>query len=115
MSVREAILTRQDFAKEIVDVDGQNVEVRQPSLRIRSDVNRRAASVRKDGSFDIDVLAMGLWLVIECCYDVETGEKVFSEADYDELAGLPSGGIIDNLIGVASQLSNLDVESKKNK
>lgn len=80
----------------IVEVEGAKFEVRKPSVRERATILKAAGIVAgKASSAEIDKLqAMA---VINCVYDPETGERVFTDADLNALLDAESGSYVDVL------------------
>lgn len=101
---------KRDFKKEIVTIEGIEYEVRQPTLRERSDLRKRCSSISGE-TMKFDIFEFLIWAVIGFTYVPNTDEKVFEETDYDALSDLPAGGWFDELSEVASKLTNVD--SKK--
>jgi len=104
-SVRDALLGKApEFKKEIVEYEGIEVEIRQPSMKVRKQVMKRATD--KEGNTDIfDFL---IWSVIENTYFVGSDEKIFEDTDYDSLVERPSGGFMDKFGEVAASLMNVE-------
>lgn len=115
MSLRDQIRAatlgaKKEFKTEIVAVNGSEVEVRQPTLKERSDLRKRCTNVTED-SVEFNLFEFLIWAVIGFSYVPGTDEKVFHETDYDGLSAMPAGGWFDELSEAASRLTN--VESKK--
>lgn len=96
------------FKKQTVNVDGTDYEVRQFSLGDRNKIASKV--VDKDGN--TDYTAIQIWSVIYSVFDPETGERIFEDADYEQLLKQPSAGsFIDKFTEAANDLS-LDEEGK---
>jgi len=113
MSKRDAIRGKtvggkKNFRTEIVTVDGEDIEVRQLSVRDRLDVYNRST---KDGV--LDPLQFQIWSVIATCFVPGTKERLFEDADYDSLMDQPTGSFVDKLSEAAVEM--LNVESKPTK
>jgi len=107
MSLRDQIADAQDLYAETVEVPEWNVtiEMRTPTLAERSTMVRRF--VKDDGSAAIDNLAeMFPALLIATCFDPETGEALFTEADAD-LIRSKNGAVVERLAQVALRLAGL--------
>lgn len=107
MSLRDQIADAQDLYAETVEVPEWNVtiEMRTPTLSERSTMVRRF--VKDDGSAAIDNLAeMFPALLIATCFDPETGEALFTEADADLLRS-KNGAVVERLAQVALRLAGL--------
>lgn len=87
-------------------------EVRQPTLKERSDLRKRCTSVTKDG-MEFNLFEFLIWAVINHTFVPGTEEKVFSEDDYDGLIDLPAGGWFDELSEAASSLCNVGGDDAK--
>jgi hypothetical protein len=110
MSKRDAIRSKtvgsaKIFKKEIVTVDGEQIEVRQLSVGDRKKVLARSS---KNG--EVDPLDFQIWAIISTCYVPETEEKLFEDTDYNVLSEQPTGGFVDELSKVA--VSMLSMEGK---
>lgn len=106
MSIRERALQRgRTPASETIHVDewGCDVEVRE----IPADQRARALSnaISASGAVQLDKLYPVL--VLHGAYDPETGERVFEDADRDELMGGTQGGAIDTIASAAMRVNGL--------
>jgi hypothetical protein len=109
-SIRDGLLsTKVEFKSKIVTVNGVEVEVRQPSVKSRRDLMKRAT----DGG-SVDLALFMVWGVIFNTYVPATNELVFDEMDFDALMEKPVGGFIDQLSEAASEMMNVD-EDLENK
>ena len=93
------------FKKEIVTVDGAEIEVRQLSVGERKRVLNRSS---KNG--EVDPLDFQIWAIISTCYVPGTEEKLFEDTDYNVLSEQPTGGFVDELSKKA--VSMLSMEAK---
>ena len=101
------------FKKELIEIEGEKFELRQPTVRQRGEIRKRCTSI--DGkNFDFDMFEFMIQCVIACTYVPDTDEKVFSDEDYQALQELPAGGWLDDLSEKAIELCNVkgDVEKK---
>lgn len=107
--LRSAIFTAKPFRSKIVtdEATGTQYEVRQPSIRDRAAIRSQAFSTR-DGETSFDPFEFILRAAIHCTYVPGTDEKVFDDADYDDIVAMPAGGIIDELSSAASALCNVE-------
>lgn len=105
--LRERILNANDIASEklFIEAWGVEVEVRGMSGRARAEVMQEAL---KGGTLNLAV-AYPL-LVIGCTYDPATGERVFSDADFEAVAD-KAGGALEQIAVTAARLSGLDAEA----
>jgi len=103
---RDAIRTRILSGKnkhrktKIIDFMGEEVEVRQPTVK---QVQELAKEARKE---DSDAVLLS---IIEYCYVPGTDVKVFEDADKDELLGLPVGDWLNNLNKAIEEMTGVDV------
>lgn len=103
-------------SKEATLYDGTKVEIRQPTVGQRSEIRSKSMTVMPNAEMRADMMQFTLWMVILQSYVPGTDERVFEEADYDEIAAVPSGDWVDNLTAIALELSNAEVgeeEAKK--
>lgn len=92
-SIRDALLaSRPDPLSCLVDVGGQRVLVRQPTVAQR---DRIQASATVDGHCSPGRLAV--YAALECTVDPETGARVFQDVDAVQLLGLPTGSFVEVL------------------
>lgn len=105
--LRERILAAKDLASERVHVEAWDVDVEVRGMSARA----RAVLVSKamDGGA-VNLVAAYPLMVIECTFHPETGERLFSEADIEALAG-KSGEALEQIATVAARLSGLDAEA----
>jgi hypothetical protein len=109
-ALRSAILGKKPtFRSEIVKHEGESYELRQPSNKSRRDLFKKVT----DEAGRIDMMDFVLWAVIYNTYEPGTDNTVFEESDYDVLANLPAGGVVDKLGDVASKLLNVEEDSGK--
>lgn len=110
-----------NFAKEVVEIDGEKIEVRQPSVKTRSILMKKSRDTSKtkldkgevsaeDVLATIDYGKMQVLAVIYCCFVPGTDEQIFSEEDYEALINQPAGGFVDDLSNVAMNLMNAKPE-----
>lgn len=103
-----------EFRQKVVDLgDGIQVLVRQPSVGARSDVRKRCTTISANGTADFDIFDFLIWSVITCTYTVDTKERVYSDEDYAALRECPTGGFLDDLGAVASEMMNVDAKATK--
>lgn len=96
------------FKSETVEVEGELLEVRQPSLRQRSEIRSKAMNMDLESkTAKFNMFEFLIWSVIYLTFDKD-GAQVFDEADYEALSELPSGGWFDELSEAASKLMNVD-------
>ena len=100
------------FKKELIKFDGETFEIRQPTLRERSEVRKKCTSVTEDG-VEFNMFEFLIWAVIGHTFVPGTDDKLFSEEDYDELSDIPAGGWFDKFAENASELCNVNTEDEK--
>ena len=90
-------------ASESVEVAGVTFDVRSMSL---DDRNRLVSELSDDeGTLDNSKFYKGV--VVATCFDPETGEAAFTEADLDRL-GSARASVVDELAAVGLKLSGLE-------
>lgn len=102
MSLRDRIIAVDDTQKEIVKIDewGVEVEIRGMSGAARASISQDAA----ENNGNINFLKMMPELVVQCCFDPETGEQVFDSKDKELVMG-KSGAALDRIVNIAMRLS----------
>lgn len=107
-ALRAALLgSQRKFRSEVIEVAGLRVEVRQPSIKERARILKEGKAQSGDAD-RMDLAKMFVTAVIACCYDPDTGDKVFEDANAEELLGMPSGSFVDVLGSKALELMNVD-------
>ena len=108
--IRTAMLGKSAvFKNKVVKIDGVEVEMRQPTVKSRSELFKKCTD--KDGNIShSDFL---VWSVIYNTFIPGTNEAVFEEADYDSLVSRPVGGIVDQLGATAGELMNVEQDTEK--
>ena len=108
MSVRDKLRSKtvgapKNFKSTTVEIDGEEFEIRQPSVKERMDIFNHSS---KDGG--VNALDFQLWSVIRTCYVPGTNERVFEDSDYSVLADQPAGSFLDKLGEAAMTMLNLE-------
>lgn len=109
------------FAKEIMEIDGVEIEVRQPSVKTRSILMKKSRDTSGSNIEGSDVSAedilqsidygkMQVLSVIYCTFVPGTNENIFDESDYKALINQPAGGFVDDISTVAMDLMNAKPE-----
>ena len=119
MSIRDIVRSKAangEFRTKIVEIDGERILVKQPSVRGRNDLMELAT--KENGK--IDMAKFLIWGLINNCYipddakgkdgkkDPDAGQKIWEDTDFDSLMAQPAGGWIDELGTVAAELLNVD-------
>ena len=86
---------------------GVTVEVRGMTAAARASLLQRAAA----NGGTIDLVSMYPSLVVGCTYDPDTGERVFTEADYGPI-GEKSGSAVERIAAAAMQLSGISADAR---
>jgi len=110
--------TQHTFKRETVEWEGQEFEIREPSVYVRGQImNKSGMGISKDNS-DINFSNAQIAAVIYCTYVPGTDDLVFSEKDVSMLQQQPSGGFVDKFSSVAMRLMNnedaIDEDEGKN-
>lgn len=108
-SLRDTIAAVEDIPSESVDVPqwGVKLEVRGTDGTRRAEMLERFT--REDGRIDYGELVPAL--LITCCYDPETGDKVFEDGDKDMLMGKASAAL-ERVSTVAMRLCGIDQDAE---
>lgn len=93
---------KSEFKTELVDWNGVEVEIRQPTHKSRKELFNKC----KDKDGNLDATEFLVWSVIRNTYIPKTNETVFEAADYDALVEKPAGGFLDKFGEVAVRLFN---------
>lgn len=97
IDIRSKLMGQPVKFKEIEhEYDGSKIIFRQPSQRVRSAIFEK--SLKDNGN--LDTTAFQVWTVIYLTYD-ESGKRVFSDADFDALADLPTGSYVEEFAAKA--------------
>jgi len=109
VSLRDQILASSDIQSALVDIPEWDVtvEVRGMTAAARASLLQRAA-VNGGG---VDLTAMYPSLVIGCTFDPDTGERVFSEADFAAI-GDKSGAAVERIAAEAMRLSGISEDAR---
>jgi len=109
--IRSATLGAQNkFRTEKVEHEGIEVEVKQLSYAGRTAL---LENCRTNG--ELDTLKLQVFAVIHTVVDPESGDQVFSEADYETMVEQPSGGYVDTFSKAAFKVLGLSEEESAEK
>ena len=89
------------FQKELVEYDGSQLEVREPTVSIWSKIVDKS---RPEENADLDLEMFTLWTVILCTYVPGTDELVYEEDDYESLSKQPRTGFMGKLNNAATKI-----------
>lgn len=109
--IRNALIgSKPEFKSEEVEVGGKKIEVRQLTVGDRNGLIEKCK-----GDNGVDGLKLQVYAVIMTAHDPETGDKIFSPADYDTLVAQPSGGFVDTISNVAFRVLGISGEEDTEK
>lgn len=99
-ALRAKLLASPAYRKAAVEIDGDTVYIREPSVGESRDL----ATKCKSKAGEIDQLEYALRAVLALTVDAD-GRRVFDDADYDALAAQPvAGSIVGKLTGAFAEL-----------
>lgn len=104
MSLKDKIKAFNDIKTKRITIPAWEVDV---EVRSMSGMDRMLGiqnSIGPDGK--IDQVKFNTWAIINCCYDPETGEKLFAAEDIDWLPG-KNAQAIELLTTAALEVSGL--------
>lgn len=101
--LRKALLAAKAQKSEVIELFGQQVEIKQPTIREVLDLNvedNKEAIVR---------------VLINHCYVPGTNEKVFEEGDREDILSWPVGDWLKRVTEAVERLTNVDVGASEKK
>lgn len=99
-----------NFKSKKVEINGEEFEVRQPSVKDRGQLMNKAGVTSTENVDDMDYASLQAYAVIYCTFVPGTNEKVFSDEDYETLLNSPSGTWVDELSRPIMELMNVQPE-----
>lgn len=105
-TIRTAIFAAQQFKSKVIDIFGQSVEIKQPSIG-------ELLGLTSGDDKEKQKLAVAQ-ILINYAYVPDTNEHVFDKADYDSIVNLPSGAWVGNVITAWTELVGSEETSEKN-
>lgn len=100
-AIRKATIGAQkNFKKVVHEYEGQKVEFRALTVADRDKIREKAT----DEKGNIKGAAFQVWAIIFMTYEPDTDNRVFEEADYDNLMAQPAGGFVDEFAEKALKL-----------
>ena len=108
MSMRETIFATNDIVSESVDVPEWGIKIEVRGMTGADRTRLLDAAVDSGGKVNLQVIYPEI--VINSCFDPETGEKVFEPGDRDALL-TKSAQAIDRLAQVGMRLSGFTEEA----
>jgi hypothetical protein len=114
VSIRDKILSADDLTSELVDVPEWDVkiEVRSPTAKVRSHMISLAMRKDEDGDSTIDLESVYPQFLISCCFDPETGEKVFEDGDQDVI-NAKSSAPVERVAKACLRVAGLSDDTEK--
>lgn len=100
---------KKQFKSEIVEWDGEQYEIRQPSVGQRGRI-LQAAKVQTGDAEKMDLAKLQVMATVCCTYVPGEDTPVFEEADIEALMELPAGSFVDEFAQVALRFMNVDAE-----
>lgn len=100
------------FRSEVVEFEGERFLVREPSVGEKEDIQRKCGllSVKQDkkgaAQVELPLAKLKVYAMIACVRDEESGDCVFSIADFDSLFGQPDSGFMSVLGDKALEMVN---------
>ena len=111
MSLKDKIFAIDDIKKEVIEVETWgNISIEVRSMTGLQRANLLNSAMDDQGNTKLEVLHSGT--IIACCYDPETGDKIFDDSDAERLMEKGSAAIND-LATKAMALSGLTPEAVK--
>lgn len=109
MSLRDKIKSTPDSSSEVIEIPEWDVklEVRSMTARVRARMLRDCVDP-DDGTMDFEKLYPAL--LVACCYDPDSAEAVFGEADIEWINDKASGPV-ERLAQAGMRLSGLSREA----
>ena len=101
------------FISRKVKYNGQEFEIRQPTIKARAALRKQSSVYRVDGTVDFDLFEFIVQAVIANTFIPGTDERVFEPNDYEALVANPPGGFIDEFGAIATELMNVDSDEAK--
>jgi hypothetical protein len=105
MNLRDKILLAKDIESELVEIPQWDVIIEVKGLN-----GKQRSLLLQDTMGDagkLDLVKLYPQLVVRSCFDPDTGERIFTDADCDAIA--EKSGAVQEIIGaVAMRLSGLD-------
>lgn len=93
---------KKNFRSEVVEYNGVEVEIRQPTVRARKTLYNECRD--KDGN--VDPMEFLVWCVVHCTYVPGTDDLVFEVGDHEAMLDQPAGSFVDQFGEKASELFN---------
>ncbi len=104
---------KKKFKSELVEWEGEQFEVRQPSVTQRSAIMQNAQEISMEEGeqrVKVDYAKMQIWSVICCTYVPGDDTPLYTEADYEVMSSSPASSYVDKLSAIATKLMNASPE-----
>lgn len=109
---------KKDLKKKTVEYEGEEFEIRQPTVALRAKIMQEARIQPESGEESdvesviakVDYSSMQVWSVIYCTYVPGEDERVFEPQDVQSLKDQPTGSFVDLFAEAAIELMNVTPE-----
>lgn len=109
MSLRDRILNAEDLGSEIVYIPEWDVKVEVRAMTVAQQQTLIAKVRKPNGDLNSELLAVET--IIAACFDPETGERVFDDADRDVLR-TKSASAFSRLLAASNRAAGMEDESQ---
>jgi len=99
---------KKGFQSKKVEFDGDEYEVRQPSIKRRKEILNSVT----DENGNVDGGDLVVWAAIYCTFPPGENEPLFDETDYEAFMEQPTGSFVDDFGQAALELMNVSGEGK---
>ena len=96
---------------EVKDPDGEPIKVQVRSPSIAQSAMFAAAGQSQDSQAQTRVMAQ---IIVQCCHDPDSGERLFTEADMDLILECPADGWVPPLVTAVTDLLSQAQDQAKN-
>jgi len=108
-NLRQAILAKDDIRSEKLYIEEWDTEILVRGLSGKARAIMLNTCMDKDGNADISKLYP--FLIVECCYDPESRERIFEDTDKD-IVFEKSGEAQEKIAAKVMDISGLNAEAK---
>ena len=110
-ALRSALLGGRKRDSKIVTIDdGIEIEVRQPTIKIRSRIMAQAGVSGENGAVT-DIAAIQIAAVVFCAFVPGTNDRIFDAADRQALEEMPTNDCFDEVQSAAMSFMNNEPEA----
>jgi len=110
MNIKETIKAAKDIHDKHVEMPEWGVTIEVRTMTARERANLFTSCMDKKGNVIHDKFQAGV--IIACCFDPESGEKLFAPAD-ESLIMEKSAGAVERLANAAMEISGLSPDAMK--